>query len=115
MAYQIASDPVPEGADMSDAPMEAASPDAAKADAAVGSLGLRSTSPGAPEPAAAPAKAADGKVTLATEPPLGSLTLSPLGDEEGVIITEAGTEVDAETAERAHAEAMLAGFRLREV
>jgi hypothetical protein len=114
MAYQIASDPVPEGADMSDAPMDAPSPDAAKADAAVGSLGLRSTSPGAPEPAAA-APAADGKVTLATEPPLGSLTLSPLGDEEGVIITEAGTEVDAETAERAHAEAMLAGFRLREV
>jgi hypothetical protein len=114
MAYEVASDPVPEGADMSGAPMDAPSPDVAKADAAVGSLGLRSTSPAPPEPAAAPAAA--GMVTLATQLPLTSLVIPPLGDDdEGVTITGAGTEVDAATAVRAHAAAMLAGYRLREV
>lgn len=101
---------------MSDAPMDSPLPDAAaKADAATGSLGLRSTLPSAPEPAAAAPAVKPGSVVLATVAPLGSLTLSPLGNEAAVVITNAGTEVDAETAERAHAEAMLAGFRLREV
>jgi hypothetical protein len=123
---QIAHDPVPEGSDMTNAPMESATPDAAKAAGAFGVMDLKST---APEPAAAVKAAApagsagsaapakdSGKVTLVPVPPLGGLVLSPL--EEGgkeIVITEDGTEVSAADAERAYAVAMLGGYKLREL
>jgi hypothetical protein len=123
---QIAHDPVPEGSDMTNAPMESATPDAAKATSAFGAMDLKST---APEPAAAVKAAApagsagsaapakdSGKVTLVPVPPLGGLVLSPL--EEGgkeIVITEDGTEVSAEDADRARAVAMKSGFRFREL
>lgn len=57
----------------------------------------------------APVVPAGGTVTLATAPPLGSVTV------DGVEITEAGTEVDADTAARAHEAAQAAGFTLRTI
>jgi hypothetical protein len=92
MGYQIAGDPVEEGADQSGAPLEQASPDAA---------GDTET--------AAPQVAPGGKVTLATVPPLGSVTV------DGTEITEGGTKVDADTAQRAHEAAQQAGFKLRTI
>jgi hypothetical protein len=92
MGYQIAGDPAEEGADQSGAPLEQASPDAA---------GDAET--------AAPQVATGGKVTLATVPPLGSVTV------DGIEITEGGTEVDADTARRAHEAAQQAGFNLRTI
>jgi hypothetical protein len=60
--------------------------------------------------------AAGGRVRLAPVPPLGSVILSPLEEGgQGIVIEEGGTEVDAETAERAHEAAMRAGFRLQEL
>jgi hypothetical protein len=57
---------------------------------------------------------AAGTVTLATAPPLAALIVPALDDGgEEVVITEAGTEVDAATAQRAHEAAAVAGFRLR--
>jgi hypothetical protein len=56
------------------------------------------------------------RIRLAPVPPLGSVTLPPL--EEGgksLVIEEGGTEVDAETAQRASAAAIRAGFRLQEL
>ena len=88
-----------EGTDIPAAPLEQPSPDAAKADAATGALGLG--------PMTGQATPAEGTVTLATTPPLGSVTI------DGVIITEVGTEVDADTAQRAHEAAQRAGFKLR--
>ena len=88
--FQVSGDPVPAGEDASAAPLEQASPEAAAAE----------------EPRA-PAK--DGHVTLATVPPLGSVTV------DDIVITEAGTEVDAATAERARAAAQAGGFTLREI
>jgi hypothetical protein len=106
MGYQIAGDPVPEGADQSGAPLEQASPDAVKADAATGALGLGS--------AAAKPATPGGKVTLATVPPLSALIVSPVDDgDEEVVITEDGTEVDELTAQRARVTADRAGFKLR--
>jgi hypothetical protein len=52
---------------------------------------------------------AGGTVTLATVPPLGSVTV------DGVEITAEGTEVDADTAQRAHEAAQRAGFKLRTI
>jgi hypothetical protein len=44
------------------------------------------------------------------------VTLPPLEDGgEGIVIAEAGTEVDAETARRAHEAAQQAGFKLRTI
>jgi len=66
-----------------------------------------------PEPEREPSP--DGMVRLAPAG-FGSLTVPPL--EEGgktVVITAEGTDVDEETAERAHEAARLAGFSLREV
>ena len=88
MGYQIAGDPVEEGTDASAAPLEQSSPDAANA---------------------APVVPAGGTVTLATVPPLGSVTV------DGVEITAEGTEVDADTAQRAHEAAQRAGFKLRTI
>ena len=121
MPYQVGHDPIPEGADMSDAPMESATPDATKTDAAFGALGLK---PAAAQPApaksaadkAAPVKDDGTRVTLVPVSPLGGLVLPPL--EEGgetVTITVDGTEVSAADAERAHAVAMKNGFKLREL
>jgi hypothetical protein len=109
MGYQIAGDPVEEGADASAAPFEQASPDAALA-----------VDPGNPESVPqgdpAPVVPAGGKVTLAPVAPLGSVTLPPLEDGgEGIVIAEGGTEVDAETAARAHEAARQAGFKLRTI
>jgi hypothetical protein len=70
----------------------------------------------APEPVKAEPAKTPGKVTLATVWPLGSVVLSPL--EEGgktVIITEEGTEVSEADADRARAEALKSGLRLREL
>lgn len=77
---------------------------------------------------AAPAEALAGKVlgpgwtpsgatvTLAPVPPLGSVTLPPLEDGgKGLVIEAGGTEVDADTARRAHEAALAAGFRLQEL
>jgi hypothetical protein len=96
MGYQIAGDPVEEGADASAAPLEQASPDAANP---------------APETAAPQDSpvSGSGTVTLATVPPLGSVTV------DGIEITEGGTEVDADTAARAHEAAQRAGFQLRTI
>lgn len=56
-----------------------------------------------------------GYVTLATQPPMGDLTVPPLeGGGETVAITADGTEVDGATALRAHEAARLAGFTLRQ-
>jgi hypothetical protein len=109
MGYQIAGDPVEEGTDQSAAPLEQASPDAALA-----------VDPGNPESVpqgdSAPRVATGGKVTLAPEPPLGSVTLPPIEDGgEGIVIAEGGTEVDADTAQRAHEAAQRAGFKLRTI
>ena len=120
---QIAHDPVPEGSDMTNAPMESATPDAAKAAGAFGVMDLKSTAPepvvaakaAAPAGSAAPAKDS-GTVTLATVAPLGSVVLSALEDGgKEVVITEDGTEVSAADAERARAVAMLGGYKLREL
>lgn len=57
-----------------------------------------------------------GYVTLATRPPVGSLSVPPLeGGGETVTITVDGTEVDAGTAARARHAATLAGTTLREL
>ena len=108
MGYQIAGDPTEEGADASAAPLEQASPDTALA-----------VDPGNPESVqqgdSAPVPTG-GKVTLAPVAPLRSVTLPPLEDGgEGIVIAEAGTEVDAETARRAHEAAQQAGFKLRTI
>jgi hypothetical protein len=58
---------------------------------------------------------ADGLVRLFPVPPLESLTLPPFeGDRAPVVIGPEGADVDPETAQRAHAEAMRAGHKLRE-
>ena len=65
-----------------------------------------------PEPERKPAK--KGNVILATQPPMGALTVPPLKEDgEAVIIAADGTEVDEATAARAHEAARLAGFTLR--
>ena len=124
---QIAADPVPEGADASGSPMDQGFPDTA---AKAATSGASAPAPkaadkdkppaiptGFPEPAVAeePPKAKDGNVILAA-PERRSVTLPPL-DEGGetVVITADGTEVDEDSAQRAHAAALAAGFRLREL
>jgi hypothetical protein len=67
---------------------------------------------GFPEPVAPdpPRKlSASGKVTLATVPPLGSVTV------DDVTITSEGTEVDEATAQRARDAAEAGGYRLAEL
>jgi hypothetical protein len=120
VSYQVGHDPIPEGADMSDAPLESPTPNAAKTDAAFGAMGLKSTAPPGAVKAdtgnAAPVKDDGTRVTLVPVSPLGGLVLPPL--EEGgetVTITVDGTEVSAADAERAHAVAMKNGFKLREL
>jgi hypothetical protein len=102
----VAADPVTLGQDASAAPLQQASPDAARADAATTAAGLGSVAAGSQDK---PRFAKGGMVTLATMPPVGSVTV------DDVVITEEGTEVDEATAERAHEAAQLAGFRLREI
>jgi hypothetical protein len=106
----------------------AALADVAKAESEFAKMGLNPTAapaasapPGRADAAPAePVKAepakAGGRVTLATVWPLGSVVLSPL--EKGgktVIITEEGTEVSEADADRARAEALKSGLRLREL
>jgi hypothetical protein len=119
---EVAADPIAPGTDMSRAPMDAGLPDTAKPGPSAASAkakdGPAPIPTGFPETVQpdAPRTAADGKVILAPVPPLGSVTLPPL--EEGgksFVIEAVGTEVDEETAERAHAAASAAGFRLREL
>ena len=85
------------------APKPASKPEAAEPDA---------IPTGFPDPAAAgpdrPA-APDGKVRLATVPPMSELRV------DDVVITEEGTDVDPDVAERAQAAARAAGLRLREL
>lgn len=61
------------------------------------------------------ASTAQGRVTLAVSGGLSALHVPPLdGDGETVVITAEGTEVDPETARRAHEAAQAAGFTLTE-
>jgi hypothetical protein len=64
----------------------------------------------------APAKPdAPGTVTLYAIPPMGTMTVPPLGDgDEAIVITRYGTVVDTATARRAHEAAAASGFRIRE-
>jgi hypothetical protein len=103
MGYQVAGDPVPEGTDLSAAPLEAALPDKAQAEGS-----------GTPEPVAEPA--AGGQVRLATVAPVATLHVPPLDDGGSVVvITQDGTDVDQATARRAHEAARSAGITLREL
>ena len=61
-------------------------------------------------------KPSGDRVRLAPVPPLESVTLPPLEDGgKGYVIPAEGTEVDADTAMRAHEAAVAAGFRLQEL
>ncbi|HMH89693.1 MAG TPA: hypothetical protein VK586_01280 [Streptosporangiaceae bacterium] len=56
-----------------------------------------------------------GKVTLRAVAPVGSVTIPPLEPGgESVLITREGTQVDVDTARRAHEAAARSGFTLRE-
>ena len=61
-----------------------------------------------PQPDKAEGGPAQGKVRLFTQGGLASVQV------DGVTITEEGADVDAQTAQRAHAAALTAGFKLRE-
>jgi hypothetical protein len=102
MAFSLTPDPVP------DAPFEELSP-----------VKVPAIPTGFPEPATVePPRpgAAAGNVILATVPPLGALHVPSLDDGgEEVVITEYGTEVTADVAQRAHEAAALAGLRLKTV
>jgi hypothetical protein len=134
VTYSTDQEPVPEGADLSAAPLDTPAPESSgTADApepapiptgfpepaAEGSpvlSGVTVTETGVPTFPQPMPPAADGHVNLATVPPMTSLTVPP--DAEGgetVVIDVYGTEVDDATAARAHAAAATAGFKLREL
>lgn len=116
-SFSMASDPVTEGDDLSQAPLGSPAP-AAGVDQPQPATGPPEPAPQPAAPAAPPrpAHAPGDTVTLFAVPPMGTLTVPPLegDDSDPVVITRYGTQVDGATADRAHEAAALAGFTLRE-
>jgi len=107
-------DPLPEGVDLSGAPLNTPAPESS-----VPQAEQPEPAPVIADPAAAPPDPdkprTPGKVTIYAVPPMGTLTVPPLdGDGEAVVIDRHGTEVDEATAERARQAAAASGFSIRE-
>lgn len=125
MTFSTGQDPVPEGLDLSAAPLDNPAPESSVppvgADAGQGGgADVEQPEPApsitAPEPEQdEPAKDhIPGMVTMYAVPPMGTLTIPADGDGEAVVIDRYGTEVDLPTAERAREAAAASGFRIRE-
>lgn len=119
--YSTADEPVAEGTDLSDAPLDTSAPEVTAPVVPDGEPWPVVIGTGFPEPPSAglvtgPAPTAPpGYVNLATIPPLSTLTVPPdtAGGAE-VVIGVDGKLVDDATAGRAYAAARTAGFNLRE-
>jgi hypothetical protein len=116
-SYSMASDPASEGEDQSQAPLSTPAPAAGvvQPEPATGPAAAAPAAP-APKPPPHPAHDPGDQVTLYAVPPMGTMTVPPLEDDDSdpVVITRYGTQVDGATADRAHEAAALAGFTLRE-
>ena len=110
-SFSTAQEPVPEGMDLSGAPMDTPAPEAS-----VPPAGQPEAAPSItePEPDAPPREHAAGMVTIYAVPPMGTLTIPGDGDTEAVVIDRNGTEVDEATAQRAREAAAASGFTIRE-
>jgi hypothetical protein len=126
-SFSTAQEPVPEGMDLSGAPLDTPAPESSVPPAGTDTGSQDTAGVEQPEPAPQitgtetetgtdePAQEhAPGMVTIYAVPPMGTLTIPADGDGEPVVIDRSGTEVDEETAQRAREAAAASGFRIRE-
>lgn len=116
-SFSTAQEPVPEGMDLSGAPLDTPAPEASVPPA--GDVEQPEPAPEITgtetETGTEPVKEhKPGMVTIYAVPPMGTLTVPGDGDGDPVVITRYGTEVDEATAERAREAAAASGFRIRE-
>lgn len=123
MTFSTGQDPVPEGLDLSAAPLDNPAPESSVPpvgadEGPAGGADVEQPEPApsitAPEPDEPAKPHTPGKVTMYAVPPMGTLTIPADGDGEAVVIDRYGTEVDEATAERAREAAAASGFRIRE-
>jgi hypothetical protein len=113
-SFSTAQEPVPEGKDLSGAPLDSPAPESSVPPAGDVEQPEAAPSITGTEPDEPVREHAPGMVTIYAVPPMGTLTVPADGDTPEVVIDRYGTEVDLPTAERAREAAAASGFKIRE-